>query len=479
MGGARYSGQLTLSEGINYVDAFAVDYNDNDVEGHTSFTLQPPPPHAVVHADRFRDVNRCVMSCFSALASYSTPAYVSADAPRAFTLLYRSERAKPYGLVEIDAVNSNPSSVQKYSIKLRRPDNSYVTFLNGGTEVYFTPASSNPTRLSVQFDATSVPTGAHSYTAIVTTHPIFGFPEEALVPTRVMIVNGTTSVYGAGWELALEQKATIQSDGVMIASGDGSVSFFEACSGVCQLTSPPGDFSTLNYDGGSYTRRYPDGTTYTFTTTGELSSIMDRLGKGFNFTRSNGRITIVSDPASQGSIFTYDGNGRIATIQTASTSSLRTSTFTVDINGDLTQVTDPGSGVALAATYTNHRLSTFTDRRGSQWTYSYWLDGTLQSVTSPSLGSIGQAVTEYSGPWRSMLVSVAVTGGPSWLPISASHDRRAYVKNPREYATYYTTNRWGSPTLTEFPAGPSATAQYNSVGQLTQSVSATGHTINY
>jgi RHS repeat-associated protein len=78
------------------------------------------------------------------------------------------------------------------------------------------------------------------------------------------------------------------------------------------------------------------------------------------------------------------------------------------------------------------------------------------------------------------MMSIADSGkGTSGSPVSRTLNLRAYIRNPANDTTYFTLNAFGSPTQIDYPIGPSVTAQYDSHGRITQSVSSTGHTVRY
>jgi RHS repeat-associated protein len=449
-----------------------------------------PNNFKIAYADKFRDVGRCVADCFEATASYSTPTYTSLGVPRGVTLVYRSGRADPRGLVEIDATDDAWSTVTQYSLKLQRPNQSFVTFVGGRQEVFFNAASSAWTRLAVQFFPDLESSRAYDYTAVIRTHYSGGGSVETTVPLKVMIVYGMWSPYGSGWDIAGMQQATVQGDSVMIASGEGSVSFFAGCAGTCQLTSPPGDVSTLNRESnGTFTRRYPDGTKYFFNSSGVLTSVADRFGQGVTFTyNGSGRLTAITDPTGAAITLGWDGNNWLASMTTPGSPS-RTSTFLVSTDlvsmGDLVWAKDPDDIYNFQATYSNHSLSTFVDRKGEAWSHLYGDDMRLSGLLAPQIiasGASARPTTTFAGPSREILGFLALggTSGSSGNPVPNSYDLRARVTNPRNNATYFTVNRWGSPTMIEAPLGQTSTAQYHSVtGQVIQAVGPSSHTINY
>lgn len=481
-------GTIQLQNGNNTLYAYITDTQGNPGSRTQTFTLSDkwPATLALAYADKFRDVSRCIADCFEAVAQYSTPTYTSLDASRGVTLMYRSDRARPRGVIEIEATDNSPTPVTRYWLRLRRPDGTFVQFENGATHVYFA-GGAGVTRLAAQFDASALSSQAYDYTAVVQSQWSDGTTREATIPARVMVVNGVASPLGAGWEAAGGQTAHVQSDGVMIASGDGSVSFFGGCSGTCQLTSPPGDFSTLNRQGdGSYIRRYPDGTQYAFSSGGLLTSVTDRLGISTAIARDgSNRLSTITDPVGFAISFGYSGaGGTFSSITIPGNGTSRTSTFSVS-GGNLEQASDPDGIRNFQASYSSNRLTALTDRRGGQWSYGYFTDGTLDYTDAPGVTVAGVPNTRprvtVAAPSRLLLARVVNDEGTTTgnaIPRNAD-DLRAWVRNARTKTTYFTTNRWGSPKFIEFPLGPNATATYNTAGQITQTVAPNGHTINY
>ncbi|HEY0037990.1 MAG TPA: phycobilisome rod-core linker polypeptide, partial [Longimicrobium sp.] len=108
------------------------------------------------HSGTFRDAGQGGSS-----VSYTTPAYVSLDQPRALTFSYSSGTAKPTGLVQFNVVNQNVyNPLQKASIRL---------LINGvsvtGEQVY--QAGLGTTLLSAEFNAAANPSAAYLVTAVI------------------------------------------------------------------------------------------------------------------------------------------------------------------------------------------------------------------------------------------------------------------------------------------------------------------------
>jgi RHS repeat-associated protein len=438
-----------------------------------------------------RDVGRCVANCFENVQSYSTPAYTSVDVARSLTLVYRSWQAHPLGAVQIDATDYSQTPADSLSLLLQRSNGTYVTFTSGLQEIFFRGGVANgTTRLAAQFDASANGTSDSTYTAIVKSYWQNHTVQQASLAVRVMVINESTSPYGAGWSIAGLQRVYAATDGgVVVADGSGSASFFSgSCSpsSSCTFTSPNGDFSTLSTGNNAYKRHYPDGTDYTFTSAGLLSSVVDRFGNStsYFFDLSN-RIFAIDDFVGTGVSFYYDaGTQKLSRIEPPG-SPVRPSAFSIDANGDLRSVTDPDNVNAFQADYAagTHRLTHTVDRRGGAWDFAYAADGTLDTAHAPTItasGSQTRPTATLSGPSARIFAAIASGAGTASNPVARGIDLRATVTNPRGYSTNYTVNQWGSPTLVQDALGRNETFGYDAnSGQLTSHTAVSGRQTSY
>src|SRR5207245_3568103 len=120
--------------------------------------IDGPVVSQLPHNGDYRDVTKCVVGCFDAVASYSMQPYFSQDVPRSVQLVYRSSQAHPMGFVQVDATDTNSVTPVLMSILLKRSDGTFVTFTNGSTELYYRWAA-GANRLAAQFDASNLATG--------------------------------------------------------------------------------------------------------------------------------------------------------------------------------------------------------------------------------------------------------------------------------------------------------------------------------
>jgi YD repeat-containing protein len=330
-------------------------------------------PHAaailstLAHNGDNRNLALCGATCFELSASYSTPAYVSMDQPRSVTMVYLGRQASRRALVQVDAEDRSITPPTTMSLKLRRADNTFVTFANNTNEVFFS-AGSGKNRLAVRINDPSFTTGAHYLTAVVTSPWADGTvvpPAER--PVRVLVINQDASPYGWGWSIAgihrIRLTGSLPTDSVVAWDGTGTVQYFthNICDGsnTCTYDPPAGEFSTIKYNPNGaafsqpFARFYPDGSIIGYDATGRERFSRDRFG---NETRIEWvdaeRIASITDPANKTTNFAYE-NGKLRTITDPGG---RVTTVTIDGNGDVASIVDPGLRTIFRGTYQGHLL---------------------------------------------------------------------------------------------------------------------------
>jgi RHS repeat-associated protein len=462
------------------------------------------------HNGDYQDVRKCLADCFEATVRYSTPPYYSLDTPRSVTLVYRRNQAMPNALVQVDVTDNVSPAPDKMSIRLQRPDQSWVTFNTGSQEIFYV-GGLGTSRLAAQFDASGLATGAYNYTVVVRSWRGSSM-DEAMAPIRVLVDNETNSVFGAGWSLSGFQRAFVQADGSLaIAEGNGSIAFFQkgSCGSSCSYSSPAVDFSTVTSIGvppniTGYQRTYRDGSVATFNASGQLTSLKDRFNNQTSYAYDgSSRLWTITDPASKVITLGYGADGKLDWISDPGN---RSSQFTISGAGDVIEIIDPDGVYALRPSYAvEHRMKQFLDRRGSVWAIAYDFADKLAADTLPTITADGGSVRPVVG-FRSMeaaeLVDPASGLGTSGNPAPqvVPSALRAVLVNPRGFSTAFAVDRFGAPTRIEEPLGrvttldrdanslivrtltPSGRVVKNTWGgpDLTQVVDSTsGQTINY
>jgi RHS repeat-associated protein len=486
---ARSTGTIPLVVGTNTLQASINDNAGNHGAGGATITRTAPVTRfpAIVDVARnpgdVRDPGKCVQDCFEKVFTYAMPGYVSRDVERGVTLVYRSGQAHPVGTVMLSARDTSPSRALKFSLKLQHPDGSFVTFLNGRTELFFENNSTNGASIVGQFAANGGVTRRVNYTAVVTSYWSDG-STVASAPTPVLIVNEESSPYGAGVGIAGIQRLYVNPDGgVIVTDGSGGASYFAGSCSVstpCSYTTPSGDFSTLSTDGsGYYVRRYPDGTVVLFGFNGYHARTTDRFGSITNYgyvwnaDYSVYALSSITDPAGQyinlwyrdaGS--TYGGYYKTGGLGAIISWLGRTASFGIDPSNNLLHWMDvDGVYHGIAAYDAAHRMYQVADRNNGVWNFTYAINGTLSQVQAP-LADLGGGVsarptTNIIGP--GVNVANALQAAPD-TPVPYALDQRASITNPRGYATYYLVNRFGSMLAMTNALGQQTSATYNADG---------------
>jgi RHS repeat-associated protein len=491
----------------------ARDASDNSVmnyyDVYVTVSVDPDAPTLsfAPHLGDRRDVSQCVAECFESTFAYTTPAYISLDVPRSATLLYRSGSAYPHGKLMLDASSANAPAGSTFRLLLLDQNGANVTFTNSAQALYFARNTSGPTRIVAQFDAAQIPTSSRLYTAYLSTirsdGSVFGTKADTV---RIVVINDRNSPYGAGVSLVGIQRIWFnQPGGVLVTDGTGSATFFSGtcdANTACTYTSPSGEFSTLSTSGGFLHRMYPDGTHLTYWPSGHHRFTYDRFGNatlhdyGWNGPYSDWVPTMVTDPVGQTIVFNYHNTASAGTTyhdgslgQISIQQGARLSNFGVLPAGNLEHLVDADAVCCSIASYDGqHRLTQFTTKAGAVTTYSYryGYGATPAYIDAPSVVVDGSSSsirprTQLREAWSPLLDSAAVGRGTSLSnALAVPTDPRASIIDARGSSTFLTTNRFGSATKVEAPLIPAAYAEYDSLtGQLTRSVSPTGHVVRF
>lgn len=492
---ATSQGTVTLSAGSNTLYAEISDLNYGPGSSTASYTFSTDKYPAVVsttpHNGENRDVGLCVAQCFDVVQSYATPPYVSMDVPRSATLVYRSSQADPRPVVQVDARDDSPTPATTMSLGLRRLDGSWVTLIDGATEVFYQRGTGD-SRMAVQFDAATLATGVQDYLVVVRSWWTDGTMREATAPVKVLILNEKNSEFGWGWTVSGLERLYEQADGsIVLTGGDGSIRRFPriSCPSTCSYSSPNGDFTALTRraswgDNLKWDRRHPDGTTAVYQVDGRIAYVQDRFGNrtSFAYTGIPSRLASITDPAGKQITFGYGADGKLDWIKDAGN---RYSYVTVDGSMNLTAVQDPGTWYPFTATYdSRHRPISRIDRRGATWGIAYDFAGRIAADTTPTVVADAQnvrLVAQFRAAESSVLVDPASGLGTSLNPAPrvVATDVRARVTNPRGYATTYQVDRFNAPLRVEEPLGRVATITRNQHAQPVAETSPSGHLIEF
>ena len=471
----------TGSPGTGRVELY-LDGSDWDMGWYDITVLGParytPTLDLTPHNGENRSMALCAAGCFDATGAYTTPAYFSMDTPRSLTLLYRSSQALPWATVQVDATDPSDDPATALSIRLRRPDGTWVSFRDGTSEVFFDRVS-GASRLAAQFDATALATGAHNYTLVVRSH-WSNETREASAAIRVLVVNERLNAWAPapGWSIAgLQKSFTYGSDasgGIAITEGDGSILHFPRAScgsSICTHTSPRGDFTAVTRDrfSGAVQRRYPDGTLLEFTVVGDLAFSQDRFANRTTYSYgTNRRLTQVTDPAGKVIALGYNAAGKLATITDPGG---RITRVEYDGNGNVYRVLRPDGIAAMTLSWGYwggpYRFFGYTDAVGGQWSYDYDAFGKLATQTLPqvAINGIPERPVARFASLESRTLSATATSYTTRAAARIPAALRATTTNPRGYATAYQLDRFGAPLRVEEPLGRTTVIARNADAQ--------------
>lgn len=499
--GAGQSRTITVTFQANTAGTGTVtlvaDYQGGTSTSQASTTVTVNNPLVVdvsPHSGANRDVSQCIADCFEAVYTYSTPPYVSMDAPRSLGLIYRSGRVWPVGTVIVDARDTTSKTVSKLSIQLKTAAGALVTQFGGRQEVFYSYQPGVNNRLEAQFDASGLSTGAYPYTAIVTVYYTDNTSRTGTVAVNVLVDNAATSPYGSGWAVVGLQRLYPQTGGgVLITEGEGSIRYYAGtCAAApCSFQQTPGDFSVVSRhswaDGTTYDRRYPDGTIVAFKSNGLAAYTKDRFGNTTTYVYdASNRLTSETDPAGQSVTLAYAGpSGSLSRITDPAG---RASLINQPAGTRIISIQDPAGGLTFnSAVYDTHgRLTGWSDRRGGLWNETYdcmrRADSTLMPTVTVMVGSAMQPVRPVSrraAPDQQVGLCETSSLGSSTNPLSAatSANVRASTTNTRGFVTRYAVDAFLAPTRIEEPLGRTTTITRNGSAQPTVVRAPNGHVL--
>lgn len=390
---AKSEATITLNAGWNTLYGKICDLAGNCGERTERVFYEDKPAPLLSTAPHNGDILSPALcaACFDLIYAHTTPAYVSLGTPRGVTLFYSSYQAAPRGLITLDAWNrpENPNPPDKMSISLKRPDGTFVTFTTGTTEIFYTYGLNGTVRLTAQFDASGLASGAYRYTAAVRSW--WGSTvKETTTPVRVLVQNEGSSGVFPGWTIAGAERLVVQGDTLLVLlDGAGTIIAFPRVA-TDIFRAPRSDFSEIRKTAsGTYTRLWRDSTKafYSLKVDGavRLDSIKDRFGARtwLRYASLDGKLERIDDPLGKVTLLQY-------TCESCSPRWLR---YILDPRARETELTRDGASNDLIAirdpdllsqgfTYdAGHRMLTSTDREGATTDYAYDLWGKLSTNT--------------------------------------------------------------------------------------------------
>lgn len=246
---------------------------------------------------------------------------------------------------------------------------------------------------------------------------------------------------------------------VSIADRNGNtVSFTYSGNNLASVTDPSGRTVNLAYDAANH-----------------LTSITDPSGNVYAFTVAGDILASVTQPDGGVWRYTYDTNGFMLT-KTDPLGNI--TTYTYDDQHRVVASTDPegrSRSIVYLQTSETVKSTTFTEKDGGVWTYSYDTQkGTLASKADPQGGT-----TSYGYDSNGNRTS---TTGPDGTTTTYTYDSAGNMltsTDALEQVTNYSYNTFGQVTGINDSQGGTTTYAYDAKGNMTSLTDPTGATTNY
>jgi YD repeat-containing protein len=297
-----------------------------------------------------------------------------------------------------------------------------------------------------------------------------------------------SGMFGYGWSSSYDSHLKVNADNsVTITAADGSAVTAEP-NGAGGYTMPSWADSTLTVAGGVYAYVRHHTQTFTFTSTGQLTSIADRNGHNTTLSYNtagqlakvtdatgrsisvsfgaNGLVSQVTDPLGQPTAYGYDTNGNLTSVTDPMN---RVTKFTYDPNHLLLTMTDPRNGVTTNVYDASGRVTKQTDPAGlvTKWAYSgnnYSIAGGTTTITDPYSNVESQQYV--SGALSSLTKGVGTSTPSTWnYTFDPATFGVASVKDPNGHLTTNTYDSDGNLLSTTDPLQQITTYTYNGLDE--------------
>ena len=357
----------------------------------------------------------------------SLPSYRSLGQSRGVSLSYRSNKANPSRVIEMNArVRGRPAY---FSYRVEEVGGVVALgqkemYLNTDNFSRFIRDEPNDFRIAMPFNALDIPTGVYRYRVRQTSHFRLrsvrttglgadlgqstqtnrgtlpprtredGSRMSLFVEDRIIIDNKSRSPYGAGWEVNGVYRLSPGLDGGLFleSPGLGSEHYTKDSNG--NFVTPGVSYTTLTEEQDTegnttgYRLLNKSGIVRYFDAEGMMQYTEDRNGNRSSYSyqayRRQGddsdsyRLTTITDPVGRQTNFRYS-NGYLEEIEDPAG---RVSRFRHNAQGDLVEIIYPDNS-SKNFSYDKHRMVSKRDERGNTTSYSYTAHGQLVNVTLP------------------------------------------------------------------------------------------------
>jgi RHS repeat-associated protein len=275
--------------------------------------------------------------------------------------------------------------------------------------------------------------------------------------SRLAVKQSTPGQFGFGWtgsysahlELSMEGK-----EAIVYQDNGSTVTFVRSSPGEPWIAPLGLVQATLVDEGSGYVYALPDQTKLHFSSTGLLTSEVDRNGNALNMSRnSEGRLESVSDAAGRKIAFAYNSEGQVESAE------------------------DPMGHVAKY-TYSSGNLMSVTIEGKVRWEYEYDASHELTKLTDGRKNSV---TNEYDGSNR--VIKQVEAGHERKWEYGSPAGTKTTITEPNGSTTVEYFNEAGEPTEVTRAHGEGGEVtteyEYNNSYELTKLTDPNGHTTEY
>ena len=370
---------------------------------------------------------------------------------RSPTLLYSSETAVPKPTVRADLLLKSSATT---------PDSITGTLVVGshscGNQHWSTSGWTPGTvrRVTAVCPTDTLSTGAYPFTLQITSVKS-GATKNFSTSGTLIVVNRSSSPYGAGWSMAGLERLYFPADTNtrLWVAGDGSARVYRRVGTTGGITTffadslDGPDSLTYDSDSSTYTRWAAHRLRVVFNGTGLQTATTNRLGQTTSFSYTGSLLqSITVAPSDAGLTFTFGyTSGKLTSISSPGISAARV-TRIYQSSGRVDSVTDADtSKVKFAYSGSGKLVTKRTDRLGHATSYAYnTTSGKLSSV-SVAMASPTPAIVTYFFPAEGAALSGSATKDTSSVS--------TIILDPRSHITAVWVDRFGAPRRVTDPVG--------------------------
>jgi RHS repeat-associated protein len=303
---------------------------------------------------------------------------------------------------------------------------------------------------------------------------------------------------GAGWTHSYNIILTADPDtgNVSVKEGDGHLDFWSPAGAGVYVPATIGLFDMLQQNpDGSFTLIRKNQTQFNFSSSGQLTSVVDRNGNMqlLAYDRS-GNLASITDSAGRVFIFTTDTNGHITSLTDPTG---RIWQYVYDANNNLVSVRDPAGGLTLYNYDANHQMTSAVDPRGVKFLQNaYDVQGRVLTqtngrgfVTSLTYGFPGAGITTITDPIGNTarhvydaILRITNIIDANDATVSYTYDAnndRISITNQNGNTTNFSYDAQGNVTGITDPLGNAQTFTYDSKNDLLSATNAKSNTTTF